>query len=107
VPANTLLEPNNVIPSWEFGDEEKKEVSGTLRKVRQKYDDIHKAVLAKDKELEALKKKLDQTKTEENVIEDANMKKTNGLKATGDGLDNIAETHDFELMLQRTYKHMT
>ena len=55
MPANTLLEPNNVIPSWEFGDEEKKEVSGTLRKVRQKYDDIHKAVLAKDKELEALK----------------------------------------------------
>ena len=35
------------------------------------------------------------------------MKKTNGLKATGDGLDNIQETHDFELMLQRTYKHMT
>ena len=55
VPANTLLEPNNVIPSWEFGDEEKKEVSGTLRKVREKYDNIHKAVLAKDKELEMLK----------------------------------------------------
>lgn len=55
VPSNTLLEPNNVIPSWEFGDEEKKEVSGTLRKVREKYDNIHKAVLAKDKELEMLK----------------------------------------------------
>ena len=55
MPSNTLLEPNNVIPSWEFGDEEKKEVSGTLRKVRQKYDDIHKAVLAKEKELESLK----------------------------------------------------
>ena len=52
VPSNTLLEPNNVIPSWEFGDEEKKEVSGTLRKVREKYDNIHKAVLAKEKELE-------------------------------------------------------
>ena len=44
-----------MIPSWEFGDEEKKEVSGTLRKVREKYDNIHKAVLAKDKELEMLK----------------------------------------------------
>ena len=55
VPCNTLLEPNNVIPSWEFGDEEKKEVSGTLRKVREKYDNIHKAVIAKDKELEMLK----------------------------------------------------
>ena len=48
VPVNTLLEPNNVIPSWEFGDEEKKEVSGTLRKVREKYDNIHKQVLAKN-----------------------------------------------------------
>ena len=55
VPSNTLLEPNNVIPSWEFGDEEKKEVSGTLRKVREKYDNIHKGVLAKEKELESLK----------------------------------------------------
>ena len=34
------------------------------------------------------------------------MKKTNGLKATGDGLENINETHEFELMLQRSYKHM-
>ena len=34
------------------------------------------------------------------------MRKTNGLRTTGDGLENINETHDFELMLQRTYKHM-
>ena len=34
VPINTLLEPNNVIPSWEFGGEEKKEVSNTMRKLR-------------------------------------------------------------------------
>ena len=44
-----------MIPSWEFGDEEKKEVSGTLRKVREKYDNIHKLVIAKDKELDMLK----------------------------------------------------
>jgi hypothetical protein len=34
VPTTTLLEPNNVIPSWEFGGEEKKEVSVTMRKLR-------------------------------------------------------------------------
>ena len=55
VPRNTLLEPNNVIPSWEFGDEENKEVSATLRRIRQKYDDIHKTVLAKERELEIKK----------------------------------------------------
>ena len=55
VPANTLLEPNNVIPSWEFGDEEKNEVSGTLRHIRQKFDNIHKTVLATEKELDSKK----------------------------------------------------
>ena len=34
----TLLEPNNFIPSWEAGDEEKKEVSNALRVLRQQYD---------------------------------------------------------------------
>ena len=61
VPSNTLLEPNNVIPSWEFGDEENKEVSGTLRRIRQKYDNIHKTVLAKEKELETKKVSLTET----------------------------------------------
>lgn len=62
VPSNTLLEPNNVIPSWEFGDEENKEVSATLRRIRQKYDNIHKTVLAKEKELERKKRELEQAK---------------------------------------------
>ena len=53
-----------------------------------------------------MQKKLEQTKVEENYIEDTNMRKTNGLRTTGDGLENINETHDLELMLQRTYKHM-
>ena len=35
---NTLLEPNNFIPSWEAGDEEKKEVSSALRTLRLRFD---------------------------------------------------------------------
>lgn len=31
---NTLLEPNNFIPHWESGGEEKKEVSNTLKALR-------------------------------------------------------------------------
>jgi len=37
---NTLLEPNNSVPSWEGGAEEKKEVSATLKQLRQRYDKI-------------------------------------------------------------------
>jgi hypothetical protein len=52
---NTLLEPNNVVPSWEFGGEEAKEVSVTMRNLRAKYDSIHKVVLTKEKELNQLR----------------------------------------------------
>ena len=41
VEQTTLLDPNNFIPTWEAGDEEKKEVSLALKKLRKKYDDIH------------------------------------------------------------------
>jgi hypothetical protein len=52
--TNTLLEPNNFIPSWEAGDEEKKEVSSALRKLREKYDQIFRLAESKRKEFEQL-----------------------------------------------------
>ena len=45
---NTLLEPNNFIPSWEAGDEEKREVSNALRVLRLNFDQIHQQVMQKD-----------------------------------------------------------
>lgn len=56
VEQSTLLEPNNFIPSWEAGDEEKKEVSQNLRLLRKKYDTIHKFTQEKQTELELIKK---------------------------------------------------
>ena len=50
----TLLEPNNFIPSWEAGDEEKKEVSNALRNLREKYDQIRRHVMEKEHALEQL-----------------------------------------------------
>lgn len=55
VEQSTLLEPNNFIPSWEAGDEEKKEVSNVLRQQRQRYDKIHQKVMEKEKAFELLK----------------------------------------------------
>lgn len=70
VPSNTLLEPNNVIPSWECGGEEIKEVSKTMRVLRRDYDLVHRQVEAKEKEFEKLKRKLEQQQNEEVFIED-------------------------------------
>ena len=44
---NTLLDPNNVIPSWEAGDEEKKVVSNALKELRERYDRMHYEVMQK------------------------------------------------------------
>ena len=57
VEQSTLLEPNNFIPSWEAGDEEKKEVSNALRTLRVKYDQIFRLVMEKQHVLEQLKVK--------------------------------------------------
>jgi len=48
--ANTLLEPNNFIPSWEDGGEEKMEVSNALRILRQDFDIINRKT--KDRKIE-------------------------------------------------------
>ena len=58
-PQHTLLEPNNFIPSWECGGEEIKEVSATMRKLRQQFDETRRQVQAKERELELVKKKLE------------------------------------------------
>lgn len=106
VPTATLLEPNNFIPSWEAGDEEKKEVSSTLRKLRIKYDNINKMVRVKERELEELKKKLEQKSEEEYKVEDALYRRTNFIQTAEDELSMIRDEHDFEMMFQRTYNHM-
>lgn len=86
IEQNTLLEPNNFIPSWvgiliinqshlilitvqETGDEEKKEVSNALRKLRLKYDAIHKFVVEKEEQLEQLKKGVEKAASEEIKVE--------------------------------------
>ena len=99
VPRNTLLEPNNVIPSWEFGDEENKEVSATLRHIRQKYDNIHMTVLAKEKELKQKQRELEQAKNDESAIEDRVDQKHSGLDRTKEVLDGINGTHEYQMMV--------
>ena len=65
---NTLLEPNNFIPSWEDGGEEATEVSTTLRKLRQNYDEIRKKALQKDEELKQIKADIKKAKEEEKRV---------------------------------------
>jgi len=100
------LEPNNFIPSWETGDEEKKEVSNALRKLRLKYDAIHKFVVAKEEQLEQLKKGVEKAGQEEIKVE----KETSGSNLETEQanmeLKSVTERHEFEQMYHEQYKHM-
>ena len=69
---NTLLEPNNFIPTWEAGGEERKEVSATLKALRQKFDKVHKTVQEKQAELDNLKRTLAKTTEEEFYLTENN-----------------------------------
>ncbi len=106
MPTATLLEPNNVIPSWECGGEEIKEVSVTMRKLRQQYDLVRRQVEAKEQELDKVKRRLESQQNEEYHIEDEVYRKQHGIEDSKTEMDKIKEAADFEQMKQRQYKHM-
>ncbi len=95
---NTLLEPNNFIPSWETGDEEKKEVSNALKKLRLKYDAIHRFVLAKEEQLEMLKKGVEKAGQEEIKVEQDTSGSNLETEQAKEELLKVSERHDFEKM---------
>ena len=53
-----------------------------------------------------LKKRLERQKDAELHIEDSQSTKVYQIEAGGEQLSQIKETHDFEQMNQRQYKHM-
>lgn len=65
---NTLLEPNNFIPSWEDGGEEKQEVSTALRRLREDYDEIHRKAKDKSEELNQLRADIKKAREEEKRV---------------------------------------
>ena len=67
--TNTLLEPNNFIPSWEDGGEEAMEVSTALRRLREDYDLIRRKALTKDEELKQLRADIKKAHEEEKRVQ--------------------------------------
>jgi len=84
----------------EAGDEEKKEVSLALKKLRKKYDDIHKIAGEKEEDLKLIRKGVTKISEEEQQVE----RDTGGAEVETNlakkELDEVKETHDFEKMYQ-------
>ena len=104
---NTLLEPNNVVAAWgENSNEEKAEVSDTLKNLRLKYDTIHQTVLAKQQELEDLKRQLVKAGEEETYMNNLHDYTEEVMTTTEDNLDSLKEEHDFEKLQGAQYKYV-
>ena len=108
VETQTLLEPNNVIPSWvssidslidnclqEAGDEEKKEVSNALKVLRQKFDKMHRMVAQKDDELALLGKDMKRAEGEEKIVSKDSGGANFEFERAQAELEYYEEQHDF------------
>jgi uncharacterized protein (DUF3084 family) len=93
---NTLLEPNNFIPQWEAGGEEKKEVSATLKALRQKYDKTHKKLLQKQQELKDLQHQYEKAGEEEMFLKDDKDVKESLKSETKESYENLETDHAYE-----------
>lgn len=45
-------------------------------------------------------------KNDEANATESESRKDSDLREVGDGVESVTESHEFELMLQRTYRHM-
>lgn len=106
----------------EAGDEEKKEVSLALKKLRKQYDDIHRLVAQKEEDLDLirvskithmsnhifpnLQKGVKKIGEEEKQVE----KDTGGAEFETNlanlQMEEVKQTHDFEQLYQNQYLHM-
>ena len=90
----------------EGDEEEKKEVSGTLKKLRFKYDEVHKLVAQKEAELEKIRKTLEQVQTQEVLEEGDQLKSSENLDNLEQEYADTKYQHEVEQMQQKTYYHM-
>ena len=106
VETHTLLEPNNFIPSWEAGDEEKKEVSNALRRLREDYDQIHKKAVEKDKALIQLKADIKKAQEEDKIVSRDYGGANIDTEQSQAELIHLTTTHDFQKMEKMSYNYM-
>lgn len=106
VEQTTLLEPHNYIPGWEGGDEEKKEVSVTLAALRKNYDSVHKMVVKRERELQLLKKQIEQVNQDELLAKGETIIMNEKLEDLGGASFSVRKKHEVSQMDQKIYYHM-
>ena len=104
--ANTLLEPNNFIPSWEDGGEEKMEVSTALRRLREDYDVVNRLRKDKTDARDLLRAEVKKAKIEEKRVGKEQGGIDIDIEKTTAELEHLKTTHDFQQMANMSYNYM-
>lgn len=103
---NTLLEPNNFIPSWEDGGEESREVSAALRNLRKDYDEFKMKTTEKEQQVLQLKKDIEKAIEEEKrVSKDFGSGSLDTEKSSAE-LKHLRTTHEFQKMEHMSFNYM-
>ena len=103
---NTLLEPNNFIPSWEDGGEERQEVSFALRKLREQYDALFKKRKEKQDELDLLRADIKKANEEEKRVAKEFSGGNADYENTMEEFRHYEKHHHFTKMDNMAYKYM-
>lgn len=102
---STLLEPSNVV-THKQDEEEMKEVSGSLADLKKKHDIVKKRVIEKDKELDQLRKEIQQLDYQESTAESSVYENSTRKQQIANAITVTQKKTDEEIMNSRVYGHM-
>ena len=102
----TLLDQNNIVPTWESGSGEATEVSTALLKLREEYDEIRKKALKRDAELLLNKAAIKKAKEEEKRVSKDFGGISNDIEQSMAELHHLRTTHEFQKMENMSFNYM-
>lgn len=106
VEQNTLLEPANNATAMQNDQDEIREVSTELSQIKKQHDDVKKLVIAKQDDLEKIKKEIDSLGVQETTAEGPVFQIKSRLEQLEEALDTTKLKIDEEMLQKYSYSYM-
>lgn len=103
---NTLLEPANNATAMQHDQDEIKEVSTELSQIKKQHDDVKKLVIAKQDDLEKVKKEIESLGIQEQTAEGPVFQVKSRLEQLVEALDTTKLKIDEEMLQKYCYQYM-
>ena len=106
VEQNTLLEPANNAAAMQHDQDEIREVSTELSQIKKQHDDVKKLVIAKQDDLEKIKKEIDSLGVQEQTAEGPVFQVKSRLEQLEECLETTKLKIDEETLQKYSYSYM-